>query len=152
MRERRFADFLTRSFVTLERELPRIHERLCRHFAGHTVAIHVDGETVPLSFTARRVFFQHGGSSHVVRIVTGRSTILDLVDARRSLVDAVLGDQLQLLGSPDDLLHFHDGLMIYLHGAVRAPGFPSILRNYRNWQMPPAGLDPTGQADKEVAA
>jgi hypothetical protein len=54
-----------------------------------------------------------------------------LIDARLTLLDAVLSDALAMTGAPDDLLAFHDGLIAYVHGAVRAPSFPALLSAYR---------------------
>lgn len=156
MSERRFAEFLLESFATLERDLPAVHARLCRHFAGRIVELCVDGESLRLAFTTQHAVRSYGNAVASIRITTDRDTILDLVDARLGLVDAIMADRLELTGSPDELLLFHDGLMIYLHGAVRAPGFPHILHTYRHtyrrWQRSPVGSPPTGPATKEVPA
>ncbi len=63
---------------------------------------------------------------------TTRAVILDLVDARAGLVEAILDDRLGLRGALPELARFHDGLMLYLHGAMRAPSFPGLLRRYRD--------------------
>jgi hypothetical protein len=62
---------------------------------------------------------------------TTRRAILDLVDARTTLMAAVVADRVWLRGSVEDLLAFHDGLMVYLGGAVRSPSFPWLLRQFR---------------------
>jgi hypothetical protein len=48
-----------------------------------------------------------------------------------SLLDAVLEERIVMLGSVPDICAFHDGLMAYLHGAVRCRSFPELLRRYR---------------------
>jgi hypothetical protein len=56
---------------------------------------------------------------------------LELLDGRHTLLSAVLAERLWLCGRPEALLGFDDALGAYLHGAVRAPGMPALLRAYR---------------------
>ena len=37
---------------------------------------------------------------------------------------------------PDDVIRFHEGLMQWLHGAVRSPSFPGLLREFRRTASP----------------
>jgi hypothetical protein len=63
-------------------------------------------------------------------VISDRQAILDVVDGAVTLERAVLEDRIVLLGSVPDLVRFHDGLRIYLSGAVRAPGFAILLDEY----------------------
>ena len=130
MSDRSFTSFLVESFATLRRELPDVYRALCWHFDRREVTITVADELVVLRFEAQQVRRVAHALHPAITVATSKDSILSLVNARVTLVDAVLSDQLQLRGSPDDLLTFHDGLMIYLHGAVRAPSFPRLLRAY----------------------
>lgn len=126
-----FADFLDASFDALRRELPEVYAALCRHFGSRQVGIRVADEEVGVRFEPQAVHVGGRLPDPAIEVETSKADILALVDAARTLVDSVLADALVLRGSPDDLLVFHDGLMIYLHGAVRAPSFPPLLRAYR---------------------
>src|SRR5262249_24390977 len=108
--EGRFATFLLASLRALEDEVPRIHTRLCRILAPRDTVLHVDGETIHLRFTGGGIeHVQHAGRD-AIELRTSRRTILALVAGETSLVDALLDDQMALLGDPDDVLVFHDGL------------------------------------------
>jgi hypothetical protein len=64
-------------------------------------------------------------------LVTSRNTILNILDARLTLAEAVLSDAIVLKRHVDDLIAFHDGLMTYVRGAVRSPSFPRLLDRFR---------------------
>jgi len=52
-------------------------------------------------------------------------------DGTLDLIDAVLGENIALFGSVNDLLSFNEALSAYLHGAVRSSGQEAILREFR---------------------
>jgi hypothetical protein len=125
-----FPAFLARSLDLLEREVPEAFGVLCARLARRTVFLDVDGERIQLRFGARVALGPPEERAHVA-VTTTRRTILDVVDRGTSLADAVLADLLVLVGAPADLLAFHDGLLDYVHGAVRAPSFPGLLAEFR---------------------
>jgi hypothetical protein len=125
-----FAAFLRRSLELLERELPEALRALSARMASRSVLLSVDGERVQLRFTPR-IALGLPEERATVTVTTTRRTILDVVDRGTSLADAVLADHLVLVGAPADLLAFHDGLLDYVHGAVRAPSFPGLLGEFR---------------------
>jgi len=129
--EYRFGTFLRDSFATLQRELPDIYAEMCRRLAPQDIAITVDSETVRLKFAREAVLPVKRLAHPTVMVRTGRKAILDLIDARSTLLDAAVEERLHLRGSPDDLARFYDGLMAYLHGAVRSPSFPALLQRFR---------------------
>jgi hypothetical protein len=129
--ERGFAAFLARAFSTLEREMPTAYRAMCARLARHPVLLHVDTESVALVFTATHARFVASVPAPRVLVRTSRATILAVLDAEATLMDAVLDERLRLWGGTDDLLTFHDALMLFVHGAVRAPSFSALLRAYR---------------------
>ena len=131
MFEAGFRGFLGASFAILQREMPAAYATLCRHLAAHEVSLAVDGEVVPVRFEPQRTQLLDRPETPAIEVRTARAAILDLVDARCTLHDAIMSDRLELRGRPDDLLRFHDGLMAYLHGAMRAPSFPKLLQSFR---------------------
>ncbi|HZR80792.1 MAG TPA: hypothetical protein VFD92_06825 [Candidatus Binatia bacterium] len=131
MRDGGFASFLLESFALMGSEAPGAYAELCGRLARRRVRLIVDGDDLTLEFTRRGVAAVAGGPPSIEVRATQRS-ILDLVDARRTLVESVLADEIELRGAPEDLLVFHEGLMAYVHGAVRAPSVADLLRSYRS--------------------
>jgi hypothetical protein len=131
MPEPAFAAFLWESFAVLRRELPETYRRLCSHLSPREVAIQVGDESVVVRFEPRGAQRLAVPVRPQIEVHTTRAAILSLIDARSTLVESILGDELLLRGTADELLRFHDALMIYVHGAIRAPSFPHLLRAYR---------------------
>ena len=65
------------------------------------------------------------------RIVTSRVAILDLLDARVGLGEAVETGTVSVQGSLDDVQRAHDSLLAYVHAAVRASTQPELLSELR---------------------
>ena len=131
-RKRSFTDFLATSFALLEQEVPAVYALMCRQLAPRAIVLRVDADTVHVVFSAARAAFVQRPPRIVdVELRTTHATVLRVIDAETTLADAVLADSLELRGHLDALVAFHDGLMTYVHGAVRAPSFPRLLRTYR---------------------
>lgn len=129
--ERSFAGFLARSLSALRRDLPWIHARLCARLAPRQMRIEVGGEVLGLRCREDEILVIEPPGAPDVEARTDRAAILDLVDARLSLLDALLEERLVVKGAIGDVIAFHDGLLIYLHGAVRDRAFPALLRELR---------------------
>lgn len=113
---------------------------MCRQLAPRAVRLCVGDETIPLVFAPAEVRTVTAIKRPQIEVVTSRAAILAVIDAASTLLQAVLDDRLALRGAPEDLLAFHDGLMAYVHGAVRAPSFPALLRAFRA-AVPPHTAD-----------
>ncbi len=133
MEHTRFATFLRESLELLEREQPDVARRLAACLAHLTVALQVDDEHALLRADGGRIVLAGGAPATPATVVvrTSRATLLELIDGRCSLTDAVLRDAVLLRGEAEDLVRFHDALWLYLQGAVRAPTMPEILRRFR---------------------
>jgi hypothetical protein len=94
------------------------------------VAISVDNEVVYVAFSPGRVSLRSAGAVGV-RARTTRTAILDLVDGRSTLLDAILADRVEIHGDLAELLKFHDALRAYVAGAVRSPGVRPLFARYR---------------------
>lgn len=136
-RERGFRDFLASSFALLAREVPTAYTHMCRQLAPREVILRVDGETVALVFRCDDVHIAPHSPHPQVEIETTRATVLSVIDAEATLTEAVLDDRLLLRGRLEDLVAFHDALLTYVRGAVRAPSFPHLLRRYRQLDVAP---------------
>jgi hypothetical protein len=122
-----FGAFLRTSLAILESEVPAQRRAMAEHLAGRVLAIAVDGDIVDLAFDGTVL----GVPVRRVELTSTRAAILAVVDGDRTLADALLDGSLFLRGALDDVLACHDALMAYLHGAVRAPSFPLLLRRFR---------------------
>jgi hypothetical protein len=91
----------------------------------------IDGEIVALAFDHGNVYFPSELDDPTVQLHASRQTILDVIDARLTLYEAVLTDSIVLAGHIDDLVAFHDGLVTYIQGAIRCPSFPALLDHFR---------------------
>jgi hypothetical protein len=116
----------------LEREFETGYGVVCRHLRARQVFIDVDGEHSSISSDGRKLHVRaerysdtRGGS--VTRVSLGRAVLSDLLEGRSTLVDSALAGRFDLLGSPDDVLVFHDALMAYFASAARCASFPALL-------------------------
>jgi hypothetical protein len=127
-----FRTFLERSFAVLRDEVPDIYAHFGAALAGSDVRIRVDDDVTLLQFRGARIDFdERSAGPSTVDVVTSRGAILELLEARSTLLEAVVADRLFLRGATEDLLAFYDALMTFLHGAFRAPAFPKLLTTFR---------------------
>lgn len=136
-----FQRFVTMGLRALRDELPWAYARTALALAGRDVLLTVSDEAVPVRATADEVTAHVSapeGFAPQVALRTARGVIVRLADAELSIVDAVISGEVSLRGDVDDLVAFHDGLMAFLHGAVRSPSFPALLDDFRRWAEAPA--------------
>lgn len=125
------ATLLAESFEVLAREQPEAYARMCVRLEGLAVAIRVDDACFTAEFSSSRARVRAGLGLETVRVTTRGSALLDILDDRQSLSEAVLADALEVVGPLETLLRLQDGLLFYLRGAVRCPGFLPLLRRLR---------------------
>jgi hypothetical protein len=105
------ARLLGESFAVLAVELPEAHARMCARLAGRAVEIEVDDERFVAAFADReaRVHAAPAGEDPAVsvRIATSRQAILAVIDAELSLPEAVLADEVRVVGELDRLVEAH---------------------------------------------
>jgi hypothetical protein len=104
---------------------------MCRRLAARRVDLCLDDERVAVVFARDEASIVGDAGPCTVEVQTSRTAVLRVIDARDTLMSAVLADRLVLRGAPPDVLAFHDGLIAYVHGAVRARSFPELLRQFR---------------------
>jgi len=131
-----FARFIGSSLETLSNELSTAYHLLCTQLASRSVLLVIDGETVALAFDHSGAHLLPELHNPTVQLHASRRTILDVIDARLTLYEAVLADSIVLEGNIDDLVAFHDGLLTYIQGAVRCPSFPALLDHFRYISSP----------------
>ena len=125
------SSLLRRSAGHLEDEVPDSYHLVLETLGPLVVEVDVDGELFSLR-GGRRLEVADGAAAVAgARIATSRTAILDLLDARVGLDEAVQAGTVGVRGSVDDVLRAHDTLLAYVHAAVRAPSQPALLAALR---------------------
>lgn len=123
--------FVAASLEALREECPEAFTLMCAQLAPRRARLVIEGETVTLAFAASEARLLKQSRRPSVQLTTTRQNILNVIDARLSLEEAVLADAIVLKGRPNDLSVFHAGLISYVRGAVRCPSFPPLLDRFR---------------------
>jgi hypothetical protein len=127
----RVSSLLRQSVEHLEHEVPDSYRLLVAELGPMVVELDVDGEVFSLRGGERLQVSDGAVDMASVRIVTSRVTILDALDARVALGEAVEAGTVRVRGSLDDLQRAHDSLQAYVHAAVRASSHPALLSELR---------------------
>ncbi|WP_019971899.1 hypothetical protein [Mycobacterium sp. 141] len=124
------AALLRRSVGHLADEVPASYRLVLDRLGPLVVTLDVDGEQFSLC-GGQHLDISDGPAATGPRITTSRVAILDVLDARMGLHDAVQAGAVTVAGSLDDILRVHDTLLAYVHAAVRAPSVPGLLSALR---------------------
>lgn len=127
----RISALLRRSLEHLEAEVPDSYRLLVAALGPMVVELDVDGETFSLSGGPRLRVTEGAAQPAGARIATSRVTILDLLDAKVGLGQAVENGRVRVRGPLDEVQRAHDSLLAYVHAAVRAPSQPTLLSELR---------------------
>lgn len=128
----RISSLLRRSLEHLEDEVPDSYRLLVKELGPMVVELDVDGETFSLRGGVRLRVSDGASQPAGARIATSRGTILDLLDARVGLGEAVETGRVRVQGPLDDVQRAHDSLLAYVHAAVRASSQPVLLSELRS--------------------
>ena len=111
--------------------MPASYRHMLQALGPLVVEVDVDGELFSLR-GGRRLEVTDGPADVTgARIASSRAAILNLLDAKLGLDEAVQGGAVSVCGSLDDILRAHDTLLAYVHAAVRAPSHPELLTALR---------------------
>ena len=111
--------------------MPASYRHMLEALGPLVVEVDVDGDVFSLRGGRRLEVTDGPASVRGARIASSRAAILDLLDARFSLDEAVQAGVVNVRGSLDDILRAHDTLLAYVHAAVRAPSHPELLAALR---------------------
>ena len=125
---------IAESLAVVRWEAPPLWDALGQRLAGLHLDLALGEERFGIRAEAGEVRVVPAGPA-AVRLVTDATVIAALLDGQLTLAAAVQGDRLQLFGTLDDLRRLLAGLHVYLHAAVRAPGFGPLRARF-------AALDP----------
>lgn len=127
----RVSSLLRRSIAHLEDEVPQSYRVLVATLGSLVVQLDVDGEVFALRGGDRLRVSNGTAPGAGVRIATSRLAVLELIDARVGLGEAVEAGMVGVHGSLDDVQRVHEALQAYVHAAVRASSQPALLSQLR---------------------
>lgn len=122
-----FMTLVGHSLERLEHEYPPSYVALHHRLRRHCLQLEIDGERFSLFPDGGSLQLGEAGREVTVELRTSRRILLDVLENRLSLLDAVLQGSLFLRGTAQALSDFHEALVIYIRGAVRCPSFPALL-------------------------
>ena len=126
-----FFGFLRESLGLLESEAPHAYGRLLHELHGLRTCMITDGGRREYLFESGSITESDVSACADLDVAFDRGTLLDLIDGRTSLEEAISAERLWIRGGAEAVERFHTGMLIYLDGAVRSPGFPDLLARYR---------------------
>jgi hypothetical protein len=128
------SSLLRRSFEHLADEVPDSYRLVLERLGPMVVELDIDGELFSLRGGHRLEVSDGAADTARARIATSRAAILDVLDAKVGLAEAVEAGTVAVRGSLDDVQRAHDTLLAYVHAAVRAPSQPGLLATLRTGQ------------------
>lgn len=121
------SSLLRRSVEHLADEVPDSYRLVLEALGPLLVEVDVDGERFALRGGQRLEVSEGATGMAGAQITTSRAAILDLLDAKVGLDEAVQVGAVGVRGSLDDILRAHDTLLAYVHATIRAPSQPALL-------------------------
>jgi hypothetical protein len=127
----RVSSLLRRSVEHLADEVPDSYRLVLEKLGPMVVELDVDGDLFSLRGGHRLHVSDGGTDAALARIATSRAAIIDVLDAKVGLGEAVEAGAVNVIGTLDDVQRAHDTLLAYVHAAVRAPSQPGLLAALR---------------------
>lgn len=118
---------LRQSLGHLAEEVPDSYRLMLDTLGELKVRLDVDGEYVHVVGGHRFNVYDGPGDDAGADITTTRAAVLEVLDAKVGLREAVEAGTVAVRGSLDNVLRAHDTIIAYVHGAVRAPSQPELL-------------------------
>jgi hypothetical protein len=125
-----FSGFVQRSLLVLSREAPAAHRALASCMGTLSIAASVDHEALVIAAHGAQLLVHSGALPAAAHLATTRRALRCLLTAERTMIDAIINDELELRGTTEALACLDDCLSLYLRGAVRSPSFPSLLDEF----------------------
>jgi len=123
--------FLEHSMRLLRKEASEYYFRMSSDLGELRAGIAVHANKRVAYFDGSRFIVSGELSNYDIEIDVTDKAVIDLIDARYSLNKALRDDMICLRGKLAVLDKFNSCLVLYLNGALRSPGFPKLLSEYR---------------------
>jgi hypothetical protein len=126
-----FFSFLLTSLSRIAAAEPDAHRSLTDAMGSMRVRLVADGvaRIVRFDFPDWRIYAEVSEAD--LEVALDREIIMDLIDGRLTMEDAIYQERLRVRGSVETIERFHGVLMIYLEGLIRTPEAPVLLESYR---------------------
>lgn len=121
------SSLLRRSLGHLAEDVPGSYRLMLDTLGPLVIALDVDGERFSMSGGGDLVISEDRTDTADVRISTSRPAIVDVLEARTTLAQAVEAGAVYVRGRLDAVERAHDTLVAYVHAAVRAPTQLNLL-------------------------
>lgn len=118
------ADLFRDAIACVRRDVPEAHVRFVAELGAIAAAMSIGTETFGLRHG--RIVAAPGQTA--VTLATDLATLRSLVDGRVALTAAVAERSLTIIGSPRTIAAIDRSLRLLLHGIVRSPAAPALMR------------------------
>ena len=126
-----FFGFLARSIDLLKQESCENYERMATELQGVHTSVSTGTNERLIWFDDGQFAMETDPADADVWVEFEEPAILDLIDGKYSLEQAVIGGDIFIKGNVRTIEKFHTALTTYLNGALRSPGFSALLADYR---------------------
>jgi hypothetical protein len=126
-----FAELLNGALAAIEREAPHCARDMSRALGAVAVGITVDRDAVCLRAVRDTVRTTTHDDAAAVHLATSDATVLDLVDGRCDVVDAVELGAVRAWGCAPELEAVDAALRCFLTAAVRSATVRALWARYR---------------------
>lgn len=126
-----FFGFLARSIDLLKQESCESYERMATELQGVLTSVSTGTNARLVWFDDGQFAMETGPADADIWIEFEESAILDLIDGKHNLEEAVIGGDIFIKGNVRTIEKFYTALTAYLNGALRSPGFLALLTDYR---------------------
>ena len=115
----RIAALVDDTLACLAAEHAEAYARMRAALAARCIEAHVDGEPVTVALDTP--------SRARIRVRTDVDTLCAVLLGECEVVDAVLADRLEVVGTPDDLVALSDALIWFVQGAMRCVSIAGLV-------------------------
>lgn len=126
------ASHIRRAAELMAQEDPARWARLMSALGARAAYLEVGEEAITVSMKDGRLHVRDGRHDPVQGIgALDRQTILDLVEGRTTLTDALLDGRLSLTADPPTLLRLSEAMTLFVEAAVRSTSIAMLWEDYR---------------------
>ncbi len=126
-----FFSYLSKSLDLLQHESRENYGRLAAGLNDLRINIRAGTRARVAYFGDGQFVIEPAGGHADIWLAFDEGTILHVIDGRSSLEEAVLDGAIFIRGNVQKIETLYSALAAYLDGAMRSPGFPALLADYR---------------------